>query len=125
MADRIEPFTVLIPAGTAIAAPQVTDMPFDDGIVTQINITVPPGPSGFVGFQLTHKGGKVIPSTGNTFIIADDRQIAWPVSNMPQASGWQLRGYNTDVFPHTLYIEFMIDEIPVAAAPSVTLVPIG
>ena len=125
MADRIEPFTVLIPAGTAIAAPQVSALDFDDGIVTQINITVPPGPSGFVGFQFTHKGGKVIPSTGNTFIIADDRQIAWPVSNMPTASGWQLRAYNTDIYPHTLYIEFMIDEIPVAPPASVTLVPIG
>lgn len=112
MADRIEPFTVTIPAGTPIAAPQVTDMLFEDGIVTRIIVTIPPGPSGFVGFQLTHKGGQVIPINGSNFVIGDGRVVDWEVANMPTASGWQMRAYNTDIFVHNLYVEFLIDEIP-------------
>ena len=125
MADRIEPFAVPVPAGTAIAAPQRTAMPFADGVVERIVITVPPGPSGFVGFQLAHKGQSVIPYTGSTFIVADDRIIDWPISNFPTATGWELVAYNTDVFVHTLYLEFLINEIPTAVAAPVTLLPIG
>lgn len=111
MADRIEPFAVTIPANTPIAAPLVTDTDFADGIVTHITITVPPGPSGFVGFKFTHMGGPVIPYTGANYFIADDRVIEWDLTNMPTATGWQLVAYNTDVYPHTLYIEYHINEI--------------
>lgn len=124
MADRIEPFVVTIPAGTSIAGAQTFPMLFPDGIVTHITITVPPGPSGFVGFQLRHKGGPVIPYVGNTFIIADDRVIEWPVSNMPTATGWELFGYNTDVYDHTLYLEFQVDEIPVSTTKPVQFLDI-
>lgn len=100
-------------------------MPFADGVIERVIITVPPGPSGFVGFQLAHLGQSVIPYTGSTYIIADDRIIDWPLSNFPTASGWQLVAYNTDVFDHTLYLEFLINEIPSAIPRLVTLIPIG
>lgn len=122
MADRIEPFSVLIPSGTTVAAPQVTLLDFDDGIVTGIRIRIPPGPAGFVGFQFTHKGGQVIPFTGSNFIIADDEVIEWSVSNMPTANGWQLRAYNTDVYDHTIYVIFSIDEIPVGRPGPIPLI---
>jgi hypothetical protein len=124
VADRIEPFSVPIPAGTLTSAPLVTDLDFADGEVVHITIIVPPGPSGFVGFQFTHLGGPVIPYTGNNFIIADDQRFEWDVSNMPSATGWQMRAYNTDIFQHTLYVIFMIDEIPVGIPPRTPIVQI-
>lgn len=121
VADRIEPFSAPIPAGTAQATPLVTNLSFADGQVTRIIVTVPPGPSGFVGFQLWHKGGQVIPYVGAEWVIADDRVIDWPVTNFPTADGWQIAAYNTDIYDHTLYLEFLIDEIPVTAAGPIPL----
>jgi cellulose synthase/poly-beta-1,6-N-acetylglucosamine synthase-like glycosyltransferase len=125
MADRIEPFTVTVPAGTAIAAPQITTLAFDDGVVTRLIITIPPGPSGLLGFAFLHKGGQVIPFTGANWIIGDDRIVDWDLSGMPTASGWQLKAYNTDIFVHSLYIEFLIDEIPAPLPATIPLVAIG
>lgn len=123
MADRIELFAVEVAAGTAQAAPATTDLSFNDGIVRGLVITVPPGPSGLSGFQILHMGQSVIPYTGNVFVIADDRVITWELSNYPTASGWQFKAYNTDVYPHTYYLEFLVDEIPVTKTGPV-LVPI-
>lgn len=125
MADRIEPFQVVVSAGTTQAAPQVTPLLFEDGIVTKLTITVPPGPSGLVGFQIRHKGSQIIPYTGNRFIVADSRVIEWDLSAFPIASGWQVAAYNLDIFNHTLYFEFLIDELPAAEAAPVALLPIG
>ena len=111
MADRIELFQVTVPAGTAIAAPLVTATNFADGEVTRIIVTIPPGPSGFSGFKFMHLGGPVIPYTGNGYVIGDDRVVDWSVTNMPTATGWQFVAYNTDIYDHTYYIEYLIDEI--------------
>lgn len=124
MADRIEPFTVTIPPGVAIATPQTFSLSFDDGVVTRIIVTIPPGPSGFMGFQFRHKGGPVIPYTGGQFIVGDDRVVDWPVANMPTADGWELYAYNTDIYQHSVYIEFLIDEIPVGPTPRVAILDI-
>jgi hypothetical protein len=121
VADRIEPFAIAIPALTAIATPLVTATPFSDGVVAHITITVPPGPSGFVGFRFTHNGGPVIPYTGAGWIIADDRIIEWDVANMPTADGWEVTAYNTDIYLHTIYVEYLINEIAIPAAPRVAL----
>jgi len=125
VADRIEPFQVSIPAGTLQAAPQVTTCAFDDGIVDKLVITVPPGPSGLVGFQIWHKGSQIIPYTGNTFFVADGRVIEWDLSGFPPASGWQFVAYNIDQFIHTIYLEFLITELPLPQPSLVPLLPIG
>lgn len=125
MADRIEIFAVTVAANTAKNAPQISNTLFNDGIVRHITITVPDGPSGFMGFNFLHMGGPVIPYTGNGFVIANNRVIEWDVSNMPTASGWQLQAYNTDIYPHTVYLEYLIDEIPVKQSTTIPLIPIG
>lgn len=124
MADRIETFQVTIPAGTPVAAPQVTTLAFNDGVVTNIIVTIPPGPSGLVGFSFLHMGSQVIPFKLGAVIIGDDRVAQWAIENQPTASGWQLSAYNLDVYQHTLYIEFLIDEIPITQSSTIPLVPI-
>lgn len=125
MADRVEPFAVTVPPATGIAVPQITTLAFRDGIVTELDVTVPPGPSGLVGFRIQHLGSQIIPYTGAQFIIADDRELKWPLANFPTASGWQLAAYNLDIYPHTLYLEFLIDEIPMQQSAGIKLIQLG
>lgn len=111
-ADRLEPFEVTVPAGTLEASPQRTALSFLDGNVTDINILIPPGPSGFVGFRIEYDGEPVIPGRGRPFIVGDDERIEWPIRGYPTGGGWELVAFNTDVFEHTLYLRFYIQEFP-------------
>lgn len=110
MADRIEVFEIAVPAGTAIATPQTTALSMIDGHVERIEITIPPGPSGLVGFRIIHSQQVIIPFSGNTWVIADDEKISWPISNYPVGNKWSIRAYNTDIYAHTLYFRFHILE---------------
>lgn len=125
MADRIEPFVLPIPAATPLNAPIVLPTSFLPGIVTRVSITVPPGPSGLMGFLIQHKGQPLIPYLGGTFFVADNRTLTWAVTNMPTNTGWEFLCYNTDIYPHSLYIEYEIDEIPPPVAVSTPLVSIA
>lgn len=115
--DRLEPFAVTIPAGNGSLATATTNLSFADGIVTNLHVTVPPGPAGLVGFRFLHAGAQLLPRAGTQFFIADSREIDWPLHGLPTAGRWQLQAYNADVFNHTLYFEFWIDEILTTVAP--------
>jgi hypothetical protein len=124
MATRIEITDVLIPAGTAKAAPAVVAANFDDGRVEKIELRWPPGPSGLVGLQIRHSNQVIIPYQANTFLITDDEVILWELHDFPDANAWSLVGYNLDVFDHTIQIRWLIND----AAPTVSippLIPIG
>lgn len=124
MATRIELATVVVPALTPIAAPITQAMSFDDGRVDVIEIVVPDGPSGLVGFQIIHSQQVIIPYDGLTFIVTNNEIIRWPIETFPTADKWAIRAYNTDQFPHTLRFRWLItDEIFAPTLPP--LVPIG
>lgn len=126
MADRIEVFDVTVPTGTTVAAPQTTALEFADGIVTDIEILIPPGPSGFVGFRFAYGGQPIIPHTVNEFIIASGEVIKWPIRNFPTGRKWQLQAHNTDIFNHTIHLRFLITElsVPVRRLPDIVPIPI-
>lgn len=108
MATRIEPFEVLTPKGTAKASFQTTALSFQDGRVERVEILVPPGPSGLVGFKLAHSGQSVIPIKNDTWNVADGVKFDWPLTNFPEGSAWELWTYNTDVYDHTIYVWFHV-----------------
>jgi hypothetical protein len=110
MADRIETPSITVPAGTAVAAAMTTQLPFPDGVVDGVEIVVPGGVAGLVGFQILHSGQAVIPRDSNQFIVTDGEVIKWPLSNFPTGGKWAARCYNTDQFDHTLYFRFLINE---------------
>lgn len=126
MADRIEVFDVTVPAGTAVAAPATTALEFADGIVTDIEILIPPGPSGFVGFRFAYGGQQIIPHTVNEFIIASGEVIKWPISHFPTGTQWQLQAHNTDIYDHTIHIRFLVTELamPTRRLPDPVPIPI-
>jgi hypothetical protein len=127
MADRIAAFACTVPAGTPVGSPVAVSTPFVDGIVTAIDIRVPPGPSGLVGFTIAYGGQAVIPDNAGTWLIADDEKFQWPTENYPTGRQWSLIGYNTDVYDHTIYVRYLIDEFT-APAPTVIqplAIPLG
>jgi hypothetical protein len=124
MASRIEIFTITVPPNTPIATPQISTMTFDIGQVDRVEIVVPPGPSGLVGFGILHSGESVIPREPGRWIIADHEVLTWPLDNVPTSGKWGVRIYNLDVFQHALYFRWLVTEL--VSVPSLpTLVPIG
>lgn len=121
MADRIETFNVVVPAGTLSVSPTDFPLSFDLGVVTDIEIVVPPGPSGFVGFRIHHSGNAVIPRSGSQYIITDNEIIKWPLSKAPYGNKWTLRAYNEDIYDHTLYLRFLVNEA--TSTPTLTIQP--
>lgn len=124
MADRIESKKATIPAGTSSLSPVTIAFGFDDGQVDMIDILIPPGPSGLVGFAIVHSSQPVIPYTAGDWIIGDDEKLPWPLSNFPTGGKWSLIGYNSDVYDHTIYVRFLITEVTPTVTGPVGLVPI-
>lgn len=124
MADRIEPFTVTVPAGTTEALFGQFPLSFKDGRVDRLEIHVPPGPSGLVGFRVAHSGQSVIPYTGVRWFVVDNAHLDWDLDNYPTGDFWELWAYNTDVYEHSLEVWFHVTEISVSAPVQNTPIPI-
>lgn len=60
-----------------------------------------------MSFAITSDGAPVIPFQENTFITADNEQAQWDVAGYQDSGAWQVTGYNTDSFDHTVYIDFL------------------
>lgn len=122
MADRLEWFAVTIPAGTTIAAPLVTPCVFNNGEVTKINVKVPPGPQGNVGFFIGAGGSQYVPRTVGSFIVPDDDYYQWEIANAISSGSWSVTAYNTDIFAHTIQVSFEVNETPpIQSGPSSAL----
>ena len=113
MASLVRTFAVTIPAGTLVTAAQVTDLAMPSRIVRSVRIRVPPGPAGLVGFALTSNRQWVIPEVPSTYLVMDNEVVEWPLVGQLETGAWQLRGYNTGVYDHTIYLTFLLD--PLAA----------
>lgn len=121
-AAEIRSFAATIPANTPQSAPVIIPCTFPVRTVLQVNWQVPPGPSGLMGWRLTMSGGNAVMPTGGAWIVADDRSGEWPVQGMPDSGAWEVSGYNTDIYPHTVYVDFLLSVTgPPAAAPAVQL----
>lgn len=117
MADRLEWFAVTIPAGTAIASPVVVPCVFNTGDVTKINVKVPPGPQGNVGFFIGAGGSQYVPRTPGSFIMPDNDYFQWDMQNAISSGSWSVTAYNTDIFPHTIQVSFEVNENPAITSP--------
>lgn len=110
MAQRIERFEVTTPAGTTKAAPLTTNLSFPDGVVERLELLVPPGPRGFAGFKIRHSSQVIIPRSGSSWIIADNYTFDWQLEGYPTGDKWSILTHNTDVFDHTFYLTFHVNE---------------
>lgn len=106
-ADEVYAFAVTITAGTAIASPQVTGIPIPPRIVNVVEVVVPPGCSGLVGFQVGMAGVQIVPVNNGGWIITDDEKIVFPVQGLPDSGAWQVIGYNLDIYDHTIQVRLL------------------
>ena len=111
MADRIEWFEFTIPANTPQSAPVSFPMKFNFGTVVEIDVKVPPGPAGNMGFFISAGGSQFIPRTFGSFIFPDSDYLTWPVANAINSGSWGLTAFNTDVWAHTIQVAFQINEV--------------
>lgn len=111
MVSEIRTFAVTIPAGTTVAAPFTQDINFPPRVVTGVHWKVPPGPSGLMGWALTIGGSPVIPRQQGSYFVTDNDSDTWQLEGYPDQGQWQLTGYNTDIYDHTVYLDFLLDQI--------------
>jgi hypothetical protein len=116
MVDDVQHFSILIPAGTAIASPATTNLGMPPRKVRAVRFRIPPGPQGTVGFNLAMAGTSILPSNRNAWYVGDDEAFDWPLDNQPDSGAWQFRAYNTDTFDHTIELTFLMDLVQDQAA---------
>jgi len=117
MAAEIHQFTVTIPALTAMSSPVTIDLALDYFDIESVDLEVPPGPAGLMGFYLARSGQQWIPYEAGEFIVWDDRFDSWTLEDQPTSAGWEVVGYNTDVFDHVVVVRFHVNIIGAAPAP--------
>jgi hypothetical protein len=112
MARQIYSFAVTVPAGTAKLTPVTVPITTPVRTVTEIEVVIPPGPAGQMGFMVAMSGVPVIPYNSGEWIIGDDDKINWPLDDFPDSGDWSVVAYNTGVYDHTVYFR-LLTEIPV------------
>ena len=119
MAREVWSFAVSIPIGTTAAAPAITNLTMPPRLVEAIDWRVPPGPGGMMGFALAAAGVPIIPANPGGWIITDNEADSWQVQGQLESGAWQLAGYNTGLFPHTVYLRFHVNLVSDVAGASV------
>lgn len=120
--NRVETIQLVVPAGTPTSAPVSALLFGERARVAGIEVLVPPGPSGLVGFAFWHSSEQVIPKVGGTWIIADDEVVRLAVDDLSPWPDWRIKAYNTDVYAHTLFVRTLMDDrVPADTAPLVLL----
>lgn len=110
MATRVHVFEVETPAGTPQSSPQTTALDFPEGEVDRIEVLIPPGPSGLLGWAIDHSNQRILPYESAGFIVADGEVIKWDLERFPTGRDWQAVTYNEDVYPHTIYLRFLVND---------------
>jgi hypothetical protein len=108
VADSVQFFAATITAGTAAASPMTVTLSVLPGVINAIHWRVPPGPRGLLGWQLAMGGVNVIPEQSGVYIIADNDEDTITVSGLPDSGAWQVIGYNTGTYNHTIYLSFHV-----------------
>jgi hypothetical protein len=96
---------------------------FNDGDVIEVDVKVPPGPNGNVGFFIGAGGSQYIPRTKGSFIMPDDDYFTWPLVNAITSGSWSVTAFNTDAFDHTIQVGFQVNETGSAHISQVPLLP--
>lgn len=120
-AVEVRSFPVTIPAGTAITAPYTQTIYMPARVLSALHWKVPPGPSGLMGWRLTMSEGNAVIPTGGGWIIADNEDATWNLTSQPDSGYWEVTGYNTDIYDHTVYLDFLLSLVgePASVTPQI------
>lgn len=97
---------LVVPAGTPIAAPVSLVVPNTSGWIPDLYLTFPAGCNGFVGWALELGGVRIIPYTGETWLIANDYVFHWRLARWANQGQLVVLGYNLGQFQHTIRAQF-------------------
>lgn len=117
MAQEIRSFTFTIPPLTPATAPVSLDVSFPPREVNTLEIVVPDGANGVMGFQIQNSGLVVIPYGSDLWIVANNEKMSWPLEGYINSGSWQLAGYNTGQQDHSVYVRFLLSLPAGPAAP--------
>ena len=109
--DRLYYESVTIPAGTPLATPVSVPWPLEDNYLKYVDIVVPSGPSGLMGFRILWASQQIIPWGNNSYLVTDNEKIHVDVDSYITVTGLVIEGYNTDIFPHTIYLRGLIQTL--------------
>lgn len=116
MAREVRRFSVTIPANTPKSAGFTRDLSFPARVVRKLEVLVPPGPRGEVGFAIGAAGQAIIPFNAGAFIVTNDELVPWELTDYHDSGSWTFFGYNTGRYPHTLEVRFEVDLATSASA---------
>lgn len=122
MAQQVQQFVATIPAGTLIDAPASIPLDIDNWELESIDLEVPAGPAGLMGFYIANNGVQWIPFLAGTWLVWDDVQASWTLENQPNASGWAVVGYNTGTFDHAVTVRMHVNP-PTGTTPTTPATP--
>lgn len=120
MSAEVRHYAVTVPAGTAVTAPITQDLAMPARIVSGIEVVVPPGPAGAVGFRFASGGVSVIPPDPEGWITTNGEVISWSTDNYLTTGAWQVQAYNNGQYDHTIYVRMLCDPTTVAPGAAVT-----
>lgn len=64
-----------------------------------------------MGFSIGSSGQQIIPYGIGEYIVTDDEKMEWALEQQIDSGSWELFGYNTGDFDHTVYITFLVNPI--------------
>lgn len=97
MATVIRQRTIAVPANTSKANPSKTALVLPIENTISVDLEVPPGPAGLMGFYLAMSGQQLIPFEVGEWIVWDDRFDTWYLDDYPQTGAWSVVAYNLDI----------------------------
>ncbi|HEY1716214.1 MAG TPA: hypothetical protein VGG07_25175 [Solirubrobacteraceae bacterium] len=115
MAERVLQYTATIPAGTAIDAPATVTFPLDGWDIETIDLQVPPGPAGTMGFYLANNGLPWVPRNNGEWLVWDDEKLTVIPTGYPSGSGWGVTGYNLGNWDHAVIVRFHVNPVAYGA----------
>ena len=107
-ASRVEVFDVLAPAGTLKAAPLEVPTRWAAGELISVDVRIPDGCAGLVGFQILYAHAQAIPNTPGAWIIGNDEVFVADVTGHLNGGQWALNVYNFDRFDHSLHVRYHV-----------------
>lgn len=109
-ANRIEKWSVTIPANTPSSSPTTTDVSVADGYLQRVDVTIPDGHNGLTGLQLLGANGQLIPYTLGEYLVGNDQELAFDMVGVIDTGSFQVRAFNGGLFQHTFYgLFYMLD----------------
>lgn len=123
MAFMVRQFGAQVPANTPQSAPVTYSLNTGFWDIESIDLEVPPGPAGLMGFQLWIGGSQWIPYEPNQWLVWDDVEKSWPMNDQPLGVPWSIVAYNSDAaFSHGIVVRFHINQVSTPTVqPTVTI----